>query len=149
MKCIICGKKMDERETNCPICNSDQNEEILFKGGGNFVKSKMNMSACQMIITNTRLVAVDDYVATGMNSAGGGLVGGLIGAGLGKAFDSKLKKTLVDINLDTITEITETKGNLMVPLHTCTITTTDGETISFKIDKKSQFIPTLKELTNK
>ncbi|MCL1847574.1 MAG: hypothetical protein FWF91_06370 [Coriobacteriia bacterium] len=141
MKCIVCDKKLSEGETVCPVCNSNQLETVLFKGGGWFKKSKANKPACQLIITNTRLVAVDDYMATMMNSgrAAGGLVGSALGAGMGKLAGDKLMRAYVDINLSLITGLTGKNGNFLNPAYTTTVTTVDGSSYVFMTDTKSEF----------
>ncbi|MDR2957192.1 MAG: hypothetical protein LBU61_03290 [Coriobacteriales bacterium] len=159
MKCVVCEKKLEDNEVFCPICGSDQTEIVAYKGNGAFVKSKANAPSCKLIITNSRLIAIDDIAAAAKaGGSGGGLLGGfigsvagdLIGEGIGKVLDKTVKKkTLVDLPLSSIIEINETKGNIFVTLNTCTVTTYDGINHIFKFDKKSDFTGALRQATGK
>lgn len=147
MNCRICNKKLVNEDRKCPVCGSDQQEEVELRCGGYYVRGRANTPPCKIVVTKTRIVAVDDYATFGstVGRGGGGTIGSMMGETMGNRMDRKLKKPLVDFDIASIVEINLYEKTFFSPLVTCEIKTGGGDTHSFKVDEKSTFLTKIKE----
>jgi len=141
MNCVVCGRRKDVFEVVCPNCNSYPTERVIFRGDGYYLKRMRRKSACEIVITDTRLVVVDDFVSNAIDIGNlvGGFTGSLIGLGVGRLAKRRPKKFYFDVNLLLITEITDRWASTMRRYHVCTIKLIDGMSYRLRTDIMSDF----------
>ena len=124
MTCKICGVKLKEDVAVCPRClaSVDSDEEVVKSNPCQYAKGNWAVQNGHGIVTNKRLIVLNDAQSSTM-AAGGGLVGALIGNAV-----SKGGKLAFEASLDEIHSVTEVKHLARKAL---AVYTKDGN--SFKI----------------
>ena len=119
-RCHICGRKVKEG-IECKVCHATIDETIKYGFHGNHIANALVTPFVNVYMTNKRFLVFENMSGVGTTTAGGGLVGALIGAAADKMIEKnlgsngslKFSANFADIQ-DVSLEVDKKKGLLLV-----------------------------------